>query len=190
MFRRFFTLLSALSLVICIATCTLWVRSARICDTLWFNSSAGNSYALKTKRHGVVLFSTLHAREGMVNGNYAVFKTDFPEGWHLSSFQYHPPPKGFVAYTYEQKNEVEFAGFGWNRQQLPPTTATRLAIPFWFVAAISAMPCLARVVAWIRTGRRHVAGCCPACGYDLRVTPERCPECGMASKQGASEKSS
>ena len=49
-------------------------------------------------------------------------------------------------------------------------------VTHWFlVLTFAALPAyrLAR-----RMRRRHPPGRCRACGYDLRATPERCPECG------------
>src|SRR4051812_12171932 len=38
---------------------------------------------------------------------------------------------------------------------------------------------LLELVIFSRMKRSH--GLCPSCGYDLRATPERCPECGAVA---------
>jgi len=53
-----------------------------------------------------------------------------------------------------------------------------IAVPAWSLVLLSgALP------AWMSAGfyrsvRRSRRGFCSRCGYDLRATPERCPECG------------
>jgi hypothetical protein len=60
------------------------------------------------------------------------------------------------------------------------TVVHRLCAPFWFIAlplgALAAVP-IGRAV---RRSHRRNLGLCPWCGYDIRTTPERCPECGSA----------
>jgi hypothetical protein len=60
-----------------------------------------------------------------------------------------------------------------------------LDAPAWLVIAFLAVTplvwLLARDRRSARAQHRTDAGRCPACGYDLRATPDRCPECGTAA---------
>ena len=64
-------------------------------------------------------------------------------------------------------------------QASPFRPVRRFVIPYWFPAVIAAgLPVIWLALAGRRHRRRRRMGCCPRCGYDLRATPDRCPECG------------
>lgn len=50
---------------------------------------------------------------------------------------------------------------------------SKASLPMW----LAFFPALYWIIAW-RIKRRPGVGRCKQCGYDLRATPERCPECG------------
>ncbi len=61
-------------------------------------------------------------------------------------------------------------------------------VPYWILVLVaSAYPafwivgCIRRRVARVRVER----GQCPSCGYDLRASPARCPECGKSAAPAA-----
>jgi hypothetical protein len=57
----------------------------------------------------------------------------------------------------------------------------RILFPHWAAAIVLGVPPLALILplrAFVRKRRRVRRGQCLSCGYDLRATPGRCPECG------------
>jgi hypothetical protein len=53
-----------------------------------------------------------------------------------------------------------------------------LDFPVWLLALIATFPIIWSVSVTARRRRRASYGRCTQCGYDLRASPERCPECG------------
>jgi len=70
------------------------------------------------------------------------------------------------------------AGFFFGSGDIPGHYLIQIIVPYWSLAALGALPSLALIVKHAQRRRLLAKNLCPACGYDLRASAERCPECG------------
>jgi hypothetical protein len=57
-----------------------------------------------------------------------------------------------------------------------------IAAPYWAVSGLLAALLIRPVLTLVRRRARLRSGLCPNCGYDLRESPSRCPECGRTPR--------
>ncbi|MEA2736410.1 MAG: hypothetical protein QOE14_2861 [Humisphaera sp.] len=70
-----------------------------------------------------------------------------------------------------------YPDFSWETSNGRP----QLCVPHWFVVLVFAASPAAWLIGYVRSRHRRNSGRCSSCGYDLRATPDRCPECGTVS---------
>lgn len=70
---------------------------------------------------------------------------------------------------------------------LGPQSDHSLSLPHAFIATLLAIPPLAWLTGLWRDRRRYPKGHCPQCGYDLRASGDRCPECGAEVVKSAGQ---
>ena len=185
--RWLFNIFVAVSLLLFVGTAALWVRSYRGVDQFRFGHPATGFWDLATDTGRLEVFGIPSAP---LNHRFVwrVYPLE-PPGNHLGCdrsilwdmyFEYiHKYPSGLelykgVAQVWVTNDRLEPAS-----GMLP---ARSVILPIWWVSAALALPVIFRL-AWIvpqraRRHRRWRLGLCPACGYDLRASPDRCPECG------------
>jgi hypothetical protein len=166
--RRSSILAMVTSTALCAAAAALWIRSYWAADTIgittdseagphrWISSSRG-AVCIRVQRSEADPMSAAGSRFGY---------------WRLN-----PEPLW---------EEHEFLGFGYHYDPMtiPPSSASDAGarVPWWSLLLLAGALSFR---SFRRLGKQGaVATACADCGYDLRATPERCPECGKAAVAG------
>jgi hypothetical protein len=153
-FRHALNLATALSFLLALATLVLWERS-------------GTHHTLIRTHVKPDRYASLSSNKGRMQFQYV--QTIYPYDRRPFSFREQPT---------DDTDRFTWCAFHAGKFSFPyevPQEFYFLIFPHWLLAALAlALP----VVRLLRRQRRHPIGNCPACGYDLRATPHRCPECG------------
>jgi hypothetical protein len=91
-----------------------------------------------------------------------------------------PSGVGFGAHSYYFKRFDVGRASGSNSGVIGPSGWTEITFPHWVGCVPVVLVFLAMLPSRLRRRSRRRRGLCLHCGYDLRASPERCPECGTA----------
>jgi hypothetical protein len=166
---------TVLSLVLYIAVMVLWFRSYSTADTFAHASkgSPARAISLKSEHGGISLMLSIY--------NFRASKGEW--AWQTAEPNDYPRLPQALADAASGDDRIWGKGkFQCYRMTLKLGAARvglhALVMPHWaWIIACLLLPCV-RAVALLRSRSRAGSGRCLACGYDLRATPERCPECG------------
>ena len=162
----FVSLAAALSLLVCAVILGLWVRSAwgPAPAVTWGDAHGAVGRTLSVSRGAIDLRSEWSRRPMVLNvttrAMQVTLTSDQAPGFARSRTMWIPQTiaGGFLPGNFGTMQE----------------TRVSLAWPL----LLSVMTSIGLVARAVRL-RRRVPGLCRCCGYDLRATPGRCPECGM-----------
>ena len=173
--HRLLNFLTALSLLVCVALVVSWAPSFRRSHWVsWVRQDAPGSGFTACKL--MISYGGLEASVTRFPVHDRVMAQDFgPLGLHYERDQ-----------PWRRSENPLYFGAGRHVLRSTHGGVIRWAVvPLWAPAALAAAPTAVRVASRARRRRRfrrRDRGLCPDCGYDLRATPERCPECGAVAE--------
>ena len=166
--RKLFSLCAAVSLLLCVAACVVWARSYAVKETVaWTPWSGLLLEAFSAPGRVYVRWNTglQWPPSGVRHFERSVEETDLAFNW-----------RGYtdwnalgIGYRHQAPSQGLFA---------TPSEHREVTAPFSHLALLCALAPAAKIGGWVFARRRNRLGRCSACGYDLRATPDRCPECG------------
>jgi len=184
-------IVSALSILLCVAVIVFWIRGQYKAD--WFQWSKTDPQANIWRGHDLS-----NGRSG-VYLSWQWFSFDRPG--HAEEYAKLVQRPGGFGHMTSDPQSMPYKGTFWNRLGFGSHGAGVISdhsgtmqdpsyyrytfdgchIPYWFLLllfGVASLPVLLHIRNHRRRARRIRLGQCIACGYDLRATTQRCPECG------------
>ena len=171
MTRRLLNLLTALSLLLCAAVAVLWVRSYLPPDFYLF-SQQGRVMVVFAESNRSAMFSSREGRSPLLGTAWDDARSSARVHWHALGLAVvtgpapTPAPAPGTVRRGRRPATGEYVMFAASYAWLAAPAVAAAATCFYFVRRRSA---------------RQREGRCRSCGYDLRATPGRCPECGSSA---------
>jgi hypothetical protein len=176
--RKLFTVGSTLSLLLGAAVLVMWVRSYWRFEEFGHVSGQSESYRwAASSSRGVVQLRT--AQEQSIERGWYAYSMPYPRDQH-GGWVDARPVFGFALFAYRTQVPTGTPGSFWT------FSGEVLMFPWWCLAALFSVVPLALVRRrWKAHPPRWQPHLCH-CGYDLRASRDRCPECGTPiAKVGA-----
>ena len=170
MIRRLFTAASVVSLLPVLASVALWVRTYWTTD-LWRRAWAGESLRVVSTRGHVVIHRQWVPEISVEPWTHRAIPTRRIDERCVRC----PPVWSLAGMSLERNDSASLPG--WHNR-------------VWVVPCyLPSMLCLVLPVMRAGSGvferlRRRRPGVCRVCGYDLRASTRRCPECGIPISVG------
>ena len=165
-----------LSLALCVITAALWARARTTWknDVLKYNSRPREVFGQTRLRFGNTPF-------GIDVSRMRQRDLESAPGWFFVSVRSTIADADSVGEHYQNLNGarvVSVAGLWWVSFEGPSISFHSALIPHWQLVVLTAAAPVVRLVRSLRRPR----GLCRSCGYDLRASPDRCPECGTPTE--------
>jgi len=165
--RWLFNITSMLLLLICLAAAVMWIRGYFVGDNwVWYERECPNCY------------NTIRSGRGWMR-----------YGWTDMSMMtgINPPPGHFTPepaealYPFSRASAVNYSLPGFRYSRYAGSRALIVDVSYAIPFAITVVLPSIWLLRYRRQRRRARLGLCGVCGYDLRASPGRCPECGTLS---------
>jgi len=179
--RIVYLLLSGLSLLLLLSTAAIWVRSFWVGDELNWQNLPDRSHVDRETiwcSRGGVRFSVYHWSEtdSQLWGDWCFIHLRDNAAFY-PSVELLPNCSHYAALGFEAMPEAGLMATA----RVAHMVIRSFTVPLYFPCLLFAiLPAhyLLRLRRRRRFARRLAQGCCIACGYDLRASSGRCPECG------------